>query len=271
MPTDFTTECGALQLSLMQMLAATIVGYDDIAGVRHYRMNQLAVSGDCDDLHPLVDCDTNHIEWERRLVENVFALDVCDRLALKVFANSSDPEDYSTPCGELPQKFFDMLNRCIVGYYDIAGVLHYRINTITATAACDTITPLLDCNTNNIESERLLVENVFALDECGNYALKIFTNSGTQRDGTAEDYTTACLELAQSLIQMFARTIILYNGHYYINALNVTGYCDDLHDFWTCSNNHIDPERALVENLFSLDACGNLAIKSFTNNGHELQ
>jgi hypothetical protein len=39
--------------------------------------------------------------------------------------------------------------------------------------------------------------------------------------------------------------------------------CEDLHAFWTCNNNHIDPERALAENVFALDNCGNLALKWF--------
>ena len=87
---DFSTPCGVVPVSIVQMLAACIVGYHDIAGIMHYRLNVLEVTGDCDDLHDLVDCNTNAIEPERLLVENIFALDECGRIAIKIFNNSGE-------------------------------------------------------------------------------------------------------------------------------------------------------------------------------------
>ena len=83
------------------------------------------------------------------------------------------------------------------------------------------------------------------------------------------DYSTLCDQLPQSFIQMLANCIFKYEGHYVLNLLTCTDYCDDLEDFWTCANNGIEPERALVENLFALDECGRLGIKIFINLGKE--
>ena len=260
--TDYNTGCGDVALSFYQMMAACIVGYSD-----HYRLNLLEVSGDCIDLHDLVDCDINHVEAERLLVENAFALDECSRLALKVFNSTSAINDYSE-CGEVPQTFLQMLARTLVGYHDISGVMHYRINTISTTDHCDTLTDLLDCDTNDIEAERMIVENLFCLDDCDRLAIKIFNNVGAiQGEGVEVDYNTSCTTFPQSFLQMLARCIVLYGDAYKLNIMEETDNCDDLTDFWTCSNNHIDPERALVENLFATDECGHLALKWFNNSG----
>lgn len=263
MATDYTTECGAVPMSFIQMLASTIRGYRDIAGVTHYRINALEAADDCDETYgPPLDCDTSHIDPERQLVEGVFALDDCGLLALKAFINSTeDPTDYEE-CGEMPQTFIQMLARCIVTYNS-----SNKINVVTKTDNCDTLEDLIDCITNNIESERLLVKNLFALDECGYMCLKIFSNSGGVETGTTTDYTTECVDMAQSFYQLLARCIVLYDGQYMLNVLKVSGNCVDLLDFWTCANNHIPPERALVENLFVIDECGHLAIKWFNNQG----
>lgn len=85
--TDYSTECGSIPLTFIQMLASCIVGYDDLAGVRHFYLNVLGSSEYCDDLEPLINCDTNSIEAERLLVENLFALDECGNLGLKLLAN----------------------------------------------------------------------------------------------------------------------------------------------------------------------------------------
>jgi hypothetical protein len=261
MATDYTTECGSDNLSFLQMLASCIVGYHDIAGVLHYRINGLQYSDNCSELSDFLECDTSHVDPERQLVENTFALDDCSRLAWKVFSNSdNDWEDYEE-CGEIPQTLIQMLARCIVEY---AGA--NKINAVIDTAACGAVSALLNCSLNNVESERLLVANIFAVDDCDHLLVKYFANSSTMTD-----YHTECTEYPQSFYQLLARCIVLYNGHYYINTASVTGYCDDLHDFWTCSNNHITPERALVENLFATDSCGNLALKIFNNDGDSRQ
>src|SRR5690606_27724301 len=103
MATDYTTACSDLALSWMQMLASTIVGYTDIAGVTHYRINSIVVAADCGDLEPFLTCDISHLPPERQLVENVFALDDCGEfLALKFVSNSdNDWVDYGE-CGERP-------------------------------------------------------------------------------------------------------------------------------------------------------------------------
>ncbi len=261
MATDYTTECGSLPLSFIQMLASTIFGYHDIVGALHYRINGLEYADDCTELSDFLDCDTSHIDPERQLVENTFALDDCSQLAWKVFSNSdNDWTDYSE-CGEIPQSFIQMLARCIVEY---SGA--NKINAVIDTGACTEVTALLDCSVNVIESERLLVANIFAVDDCGRLLAKFFANSSTMTD-----YNTQCTEAPESFYELLARCIVLYNGHYYINVASVTGYCDDLHAFWTCANNHIDPERALVENVFATDDCGNLALKIFNNDGETRQ
>jgi hypothetical protein len=81
------------------------------------------------------------------------------------------------------------------------------------------------------------------------------------------DYVIRCAAERQSFYQMLARCIVLYDGHYYLNVASVAGDCVDLHDFWTCANNHVDPESALVDNLFATDSCGNLALKIFNQEG----
>jgi hypothetical protein len=255
MATDYTTECGSLSLSFIQMLASTIFGYHDIAGVMHYRINGLQASDACTELSDFLECNVSHIEPERQLVENTFALDDCSLLAWKIFSNSdNDWTDYSE-CGEIPKTFIEMLARTILTYSSAN-----RLNAVIDSGACASATQLLDCVTNQIESERLLVSNVFAVDDCERVLIKFFANSSTMTD-----YHTECTESPQSFYQLLARCIVSVGGHYYINTASVTGYCDDLHAFWTCALSHIDPERALVENVFATDSCGNLALKIFNN------
>jgi hypothetical protein len=252
--TDYNTACGDLPQSFEQMLANLIVGYHDIAGVIHYRLNGTFSTAACTELEVAPTCDFSHLEEERVLVESIFGLDDCGRLTMKVFSNTSDCTDYSE-CAELPQSWIRMLARSVVIY---AGTT--KLNSIIDSVACTSLTQLLDCNVNNIEAERLLVTNVFGVDNCGNLLLKMVNDTSTMTD-----YHTECTELHQSFMQLLARCIVLYDGHYRLNIAAVTGYCDDLHDFWTCSNNHITPERALYENIFATDSCGNLAIKWYSN------
>jgi hypothetical protein len=257
MATDYKTGCGAVPLSFLQMLGASIVGYHDVAGVLHYRLNGVEVAGSCGDLSDFLECDTSHIDPERQLVENTFTTDACSFLAWKVFDNSdNDWTDYSE-CGEVPQTFIQMLARAIVTYATLN-----RLNAVIDSGACASLTALLNCTTNQIEAERLLVTNLFAKDDCDRLLIKLFANSSTMTD-----YHTECTDSPQSFYQLLARCIVLYDGHYYLNTASVTSECDDLHAFWTCANNHIEPERALVENIFATDSCGNLALKIFNNSG----
>lgn len=243
------------------MLANIIVGYHDLAGVLHYRLNGTFTTDGCTTLENFLTCDTSHIEPESQLVENLFGLDDCGRLTMKVFDSSNDDwEDYSE-CGEVPQTWIQMLARCIVNYSNVM-----MLNTVSDSTACASLTQLLDCATNNIESERLLVTNLFAVDNCGHLLLKLVVDTSTMTD-----FHTECTESPQSFMQLLARCIVLYDGHYRLNIASVSGYCDDLHDFWDCALNHIDPERALVENIFATDSCGNLAVKWFNNQGENRQ
>jgi hypothetical protein len=256
--TDVKTQCGSLPLTFIQMLAATIRGYHDIAGELHYRLNCSVATNDCTELADFLTCDTSHIDPERLLVENTFALDECDLLMWKIFS-SSDPQwtEYEN-CGEIPKTFIELLARCIVNYNDVN-----RINVVVATNVCTSLEDLLTCSTNDIEAERLMVTNLFAVDDCeSRMLLKMFVNTSTMTD-----YNINCAELNQSLYQLLARCIVLYSDHYYLNVANVTGSCADLHAFWTCANNNMDPESALINTIFCTDSCGHLAIKLFTNQG----
>lgn len=257
MATDYTTECGSVPLSFIQMLASTIVGSADLAGVTHYRLNGLQYDASCLELSTFLECDTSHLDPERQLVENTFAVDDCDRLAWKAIDNDdNDWTDYSE-CGEIPKTFIEMLARTIVQYGE-----HYKINAVIDAHVCTEVEALLTCITNQIESERLLVQNAFAVDDCGHLMIKFFANASTMTD-----YHTECNDMAQSFYQLLARCLVTYDGHVYINTATVTGDCDDLTDFWTCAISHLDPERALVENVFAVDDCGNLALKIYNNTG----
>jgi hypothetical protein len=257
MPTDYSTSCGNMPLTFIQMLASLIRGYHDIAGLLHYRLNSLVYSDNCTELSDFMTCDVSHVEAERQLVENTFALDACDLLAWKIFSNGdNDWEDYSD-CGEVPQSLIQMLYRCIVTY---GGA--NKINTVIDTDVCTSLEELLTCTVNDIEAERMLVTNLFAVDDCDRLLIKFFANTSTMTD-----YSIACTESNQSFYKMLARCIVLYDGHYYLNIAVVSGNCDDLHPFWTCDNNNIDPESALVSNIFATDSCGHLAIKMFNNQG----
>ena len=84
---------------------------------------------------------------------------------------------------------------------------------------------------------------------------------------TFTDYSTACGELPQTFLQMLANSLVTYDGHVHLNLIVSLDNCDDLTDFWTCANQNLDPERALVENAFALDECGRLGLKVFYNQG----
>lgn len=242
------------------MLASIIVGYADLAGVTHYRLNTITEASGCGDLTDFLTCDLSHIPAERQLVENVFALDDCGEfLAMKFITNSdNDWVDYGD-CGELPPTFLQMLAKTIVLYDG-----HYRLNAVFDGGECNSITSLLSCANNEIEAERMLVQNLFATDDCGHVLIKLFTSSST-----STDYSTECAATHETFLELLARCIILYDGHYYLNLLYVNNNCDDLTAFWTCNNGHIKPERALSENVFGVDECGNLGLKVFYNSGAE--
>lgn len=75
-----------------------------------------------------------------------------------------------------------------------------------------------------------------------------------------------------TFFQMLASTLIKVTcdentDQVRLNLIPQFGYCDHITSFWTCDNNSIPPERALVENAFALDECGNLGLKVYVNYG----
>ena len=90
---------------------------------------------------------------------------------------------------------------------------------------------------------------------------------------TFTDYAIPCGDLPESFLKMLANCIITYNGHQHLNLIYNTGYCSDMTDYWTCSNNgDMSPqfiETTLVANLFALDECGRLGLKVIANLGEE--
>ena len=88
--------------------------------------------------------------------------------------------DYEPECGAAKLDFFQMLASCIIGYADEGGTNHYYLNTVQATDNCDdlAVSEFWNCNNNGQSPEDALVNNVFAVDECGHMALKIFVNQG---------------------------------------------------------------------------------------------
>ena len=66
---------------------------------------------------------------------------------------------------------------------------------------------------------------------------------------------------------MLANCIVEYDGHCMLNVTYCFDTCDELVSCVTCDEQGIDAERLLVEKLFALDECGNLALKLFVNTG----
>lgn len=90
--------------------------------------------------------------------------------------------DYSTACGAAPMSFIQMLASCLITYTCDNNTDQVRLNMIPQFGYCDTIGSYWTCNNNgdvsDVGAERALVENAFALDDCGNLGLKVFVNIG---------------------------------------------------------------------------------------------
>lgn len=80
---DYSTPCGVTPKTFIEMLSRCMVVYGD-----HVYINVIGATGWCDTLTSFWTCDNNGTEPERALVENSFALDECDNLALKMFLNA---------------------------------------------------------------------------------------------------------------------------------------------------------------------------------------
>lgn len=89
--------------------------------------------------------------------------------------------DYSTPCGLEPQSFLQMLVNSMVSATDEQGHTHCYLNVIYSAGYCDDNTACLTCDNNGVEPERFLVENLFALDECGRLGIKMLLNYGSRQ------------------------------------------------------------------------------------------
>lgn len=78
------------------------------------------------------------------------------------------------------------------------------------------------------------------------------------------DYKTGCASMPLSLLQMLASCIVTdASGNTFLNVIPTDGDCADYTPLISCLNGDKDPERMLVENIFALDSCGNLGIKTF--------
>lgn len=94
--------------------------------------------------------------------------------------------DYSTPCGTMPRSIWQMLADCMVNYpgCNIAGTPVTFLNVISVTGYCDDLTSFWSCaiqGVDDAQAQRALVENLFAMDDCGNLAIKLFLNQGTEQ------------------------------------------------------------------------------------------
>lgn len=87
--------------------------------------------------------------------------------------------DYSTACGEMPRTFIEMLADCLVTNVDDAGHTHVMVNVLPTQNNCDDLGDFWTCAIGHIDPERAVVENAFALDECGRLGLKILYNLGS--------------------------------------------------------------------------------------------
>lgn len=81
-------------------------------------------------------------------------------------------DDYNSNCGNDHRSFIELLSKCIVGYDDRDG-RHYYINSLPTEAECEEIHKLITCEIPLTDIERLLCENIFAYDDCGNLAVKL--------------------------------------------------------------------------------------------------
>ena len=86
--TDYTGDCDLPKRTFFQMLADSMVKVEG-----HAMLNLIPVADNCDDLEDFWDCDNGAPDEQRiedALVNNLFALDDCGRLGLKVFYNNGE-------------------------------------------------------------------------------------------------------------------------------------------------------------------------------------
>ncbi len=86
--------------------------------------------------------------------------------------------DYPTPCGYPLQSFFQMLVNSMVSATDDEGHTHCYLNLLYDGSYCGDESQCLTCTNGVDDPERFLVENLFALDECGRLGVKVMLNYG---------------------------------------------------------------------------------------------
>lgn len=83
-------------------------------------------------------------------------------------------------------KLCNILDNCGLGGVDIMKILascvmtdtdgNVGLNTIVESKDCDDLTPLLNCNTKDVDVESIL-RRVFTCDSCGHLAIRIFSTT----------------------------------------------------------------------------------------------
>lgn len=74
-------------------------------------------------------------------------------------------------CAAMPATFFEALASCIVK--DSATGEDVFLNVICYDYDCDDVEPAITCGDNTSDPEAFVVANAFAVDSCGNLALKL--------------------------------------------------------------------------------------------------
>lgn len=87
--------------------------------------------------------------------------------------------DYSTECGQIKQSFFQMLANSVVSSVDDQGHTHCYLNLLYDGEWCDDLGTCFDCDRQGEDPETFLVNNLFALDECGHLGMKVVLNYGS--------------------------------------------------------------------------------------------
>jgi hypothetical protein len=79
----------------------------------------------------------------------------------------------TTGCGLLPATLLQLLAASLV---TSSGTVY--LNTIQVEGVCDGLTSAWECTDQGMDLEAFICANMFALDECGNMAVKVYKNTG---------------------------------------------------------------------------------------------
>jgi hypothetical protein len=81
--TDYPSECGTGPSTFLELLANCIVTYNG-----HQYLNILYSSASCDDMEDFETCGNPILDPDAALSGNLFALDECGRLGIKMLLNT---------------------------------------------------------------------------------------------------------------------------------------------------------------------------------------